>query len=298
MKNGLVDIHFHGQGGLDVMGEDPDDLLRLSLRLARQGVSGFLATFVSSPKAEILAALERVKSVAGREKGAKLLGVHLEGPFLHPERRGAHNPKHLRPPDVREAREWIAAGEGLVKLVTLAPELPGQDAVLRLLVKKGVRVSMGHSRADAAGARRGKRLGATSVTHLFNAMNPLHHRDPGLLGFALGDPDLYTELIADGVHVCDDVSKLVMRLRPAERMILISDGFFLTGLPRGRTATLAGMEVRSLPDGSLRLPDGTLAGGGLTLPAIVDRVARMGVLPRRQVVAMASENPLRMLGLL
>jgi N-acetylglucosamine-6-phosphate deacetylase len=296
MRRGLVDIHFHGQGGLDVMSGDPEDLLRLSLRLGRQGVSGFLATFVSSPKSEILAALERVKSMMGREKGAKILGVHLEGPFLHPERRGAHNPRYLRPPDLREAREWVAAGEGLVRLVTLAPELPGQAELIRFLVKKGVRVTMGHSRADAGQAREGKRLGATSVTHLFNAMNPLHHRDPGLLGFALGDPDLYTELIADGVHVSDAVAALALRLRPPERMILISDGFFLTGLPRGRSAVLGGMKVRSLPDGSLRLPDGTLAGGGLTLPAIVERVIRLGILPASKVVEMASTNPLRMLG--
>jgi N-acetylglucosamine-6-phosphate deacetylase len=128
-------------------------------------------------------------------------------------------------------------------------------------------------------------------------MNPVHHREPGLAGFALGDPDLYTELIADGVHVCDDVARLVLRLRPSDRMILISDGFFLTGLPAGRTVRLGGLKVRSHADGSLRLLDGTLAGGGLTLPAIVDRVIRMGVLPASKVVAMASTNPLRMLGL-
>jgi N-acetylglucosamine-6-phosphate deacetylase len=294
---GLVDVHFHGQGGLDVMGPDPEDLLRLSERVGAQGLAGFLATFISSPRATIVAALERVKRVAGRERGARLLGVHLEGPFLHPERKGAHNPRHLRPPDLDEVREWIAAGEGLVKLVTLAPELPGQREIIRFLDRKGVRVSMGHSRADARQAREGKRWGATSVTHLFNAMNPLHHRDPGLLGFALGDRDLYTELIADGVHVCDAVAALVLRLRPPERMILISDGFFLTGLGRGRSAVLGGMTVKSMPDGSLRLPDGTLAGGNLTLPAIVDRVIKLGVLPAKQVVAMASANPLRMLGL-
>jgi N-acetylglucosamine-6-phosphate deacetylase len=298
MRKGLIDIHFHGQGGLDVMSEDPEDLLKLSVRVGRQGVAGFLATYISSPKADILAALENLKKVQGREKGAKILGAHLEGPFLHPERKGAHNPRHLRLPDLAEVREWVAAGEGLVKLVTLAPELPGMEPVLRFLVKKGVRVSMGHSTADSRQALAGKRMGASSVTHLFNAMNPLHHREPGLLGFALGDPDLYTELIADGVHVSDDVAKLVLRLRPSDKVILISDGFFLTGLKKGKTFGFAGLTVKSMADGSLRLTDGTLAGGNLTIRDIVERVIRLRVCPPADVLAMASTNPLRMLGLL
>ena len=118
MKPFLIDIHIHGQGGLDVMSGNPDDLFKLSLRLHRQGVAGFLPTFVSSPQKEILRNLETIKGVKGKEKGAKILGVHLEGPFLHPDRKGTHNPKHLRPVSLKEAKEWVAAGEGLVKLVT------------------------------------------------------------------------------------------------------------------------------------------------------------------------------------
>ncbi len=279
------------------MSPDPEDLLGLSLRLGRQGVSGFLATFISSPKKEILAALETVKKARGRERGAEILGVHLEGPFLHPARKGAHNPRHLRPPDLREAKEWIAAGEGLVKLVTLAPELPGMREVIRFLTGKGVRVSLGHTTATFEQAREAKRLGASSVTHLFNAMNPIHHRAPGLAGFALLDPDLYTEIIADGVHLSDEVVKLVFRTRPASRIILISDGFFLTGLGKRGAGAFAGLKARAFPDGSLRLLDGTLAGGNATLPAIVERAAKLGVLPRSRVVAMASANPREMLGL-
>jgi N-acetylglucosamine-6-phosphate deacetylase len=135
------------------------------------------------------------------------------------------------------------------------------------------------------------------VTHLFNAMNPVHHRLPGLAGLALVDRDLYTELIADGVHVSDTVVELVFRSRPADRIILISDGFFLTGLKGRGVHTLGGLKVKVFPDGSLRTLDGTLAGGNATLPSIVDRAARLGVLPRSKVVAMASANPLRMLGL-
>ena len=297
MIQGLIDVHFHGQAGFDVMSGDPQDLLALSLHVKKQGVAGFLATFVSSPKEEFIASLETVKRVQGSEKGAKILGVHLEGPFLHPDRKGAHNPRNLRPPDLAEIREWIAAGEGIVKLVTIAPELPGADEAIRFLVKKGVRVSMGHTTATFEQAREAKKLGVRSVTHLFNAMNPLHHRAPGLPGFAMIDDDLYTEIIADGVHLTDDIATLVFRSRPKKKIILISDGFFLTKRQELGDVQLGGMTVRTAPDGSLRLLDGTLAGSNSTLKDIVDRMIRLGVVPKADVVAAATTNPLAMLGL-
>jgi N-acetylglucosamine-6-phosphate deacetylase len=297
MVHGLVDIHFHGQGGFDVMSGDPEDLHGLSERLRPQGVAGFLATLVSSPLGETITAIETLKKVQGGERGAKILGVHLEGPFLHPERKGAHNPRHLRPPDPKEVREWIAAGEGIVKLVTIAPELPGAGAVIKLLLKKGVRVSMGHSSATFEQARAAKKLGVRSVTHLFNAMNPLHHRAPGLPGFALVDDELYTEIIADGVHVSDEMVRLVLRSRPAKKIILISDGLFLTGCATQGIVHLGGLKVRVFPDGSLRLLDGTLAGSNATLRHIVDRLIAMKAAPAKDILAMATTNPLEMLGL-
>jgi N-acetylglucosamine-6-phosphate deacetylase len=297
MIQGLIDVHFHGQAGFDVMSENPEDLLGLSLHLKKQGVAGFLATFVSTPKEEILAALETVKKVQGSEKGAKILGVHLEGPFLHPERKGAHNPRHLRPPDLNEIKEWLAVGEGIVKLITIAPEMPGADEAIRFLVKKGVRVSMGHTTATFEQAAAAKKLGVKSVTHLFNAMNAVHHRTPGLAGFALIDDDLYTEVIADGVHVSDDIVKLVFRSRPKKKIILISDGFFLTKRKELGDVQLGGVTVRTYPDGSLRLLDGTLAGSNSSLQDIVARVLKMGAVPRADVVRMVTTNPLEMLGL-
>jgi N-acetylglucosamine-6-phosphate deacetylase len=297
MTKGLVDIHFHGQAGYDVMSENPEDILGLSLHLKAQGLAGFLATFVSSSKEDFIRSLETVKKIQGREKGAKILGVHLEGPFLHADRKGAHNPKHLRPPDLAEIKEWIAAGEGIVKLVTIAPELPGAHDAVRFLVKKGVRVSMGHSTATFEQAAEAKKVGVRSVTHLFNAMNPLHHRTPGLPGFALVDDDLYTEIIADGVHVSDEIVRLVLRSRPKKKIILISDGLFITKRKDTSDIQLGGLTVRTFPDGSLRLPDGTLAGSNSTLPEIVDRVVTLGVLPKADVLRMATTNPLEMLGL-
>lgn len=294
---GLIDIHIHGQAGLDAMSADRKDLLRLSERLALGGVAGFLPTFISSSKRELLRCIANARWAQGREAGARILGVHLEGPFLNAGRKGTHNARHLRAPDVAEAREWLAAGEGLVRLVTLAPELPGAGRLIRFLVERGVRVSLGHSRAGFAQAASARAWGASSITHLFNAMEPLGHRQPGLAGFGLLDRQIYTELIADGVHVHDAIVRLVLRTRPADRMILVSDNFFLSGLARGSRHRYAGMDVKVEGDGSLRKADGTLAGSGLGLADIVRRVQALGVLPAAAVAAMARENPLRLLGL-
>lgn len=293
--SGLVDVHIHGQAGLDVMSDDPRDVLALSERLGRQGLAGFLPTFLCSSASQIKRSLEVLKRVAGSERGARILGVHLEGPFLHPQRKGTHNPRHIRPVSVAEMREHVAAGEGLVKLVTLAPELAGSRELIRFLLAKGIRVSMGHTTASFTQAREAKRWGVTGVTHLCNAMNSLHHREPGLLGFALLDPDLYTEVIADGVHVSEPVLRLILKLRPANRIVLITDSLFLSRQRGHRRASWRGLTVERFPDGSLRRPDGTLAGSDITLREAVARVARLGV-GHDAAVAMASANPLRWLG--
>jgi len=156
---------------------------------------------------------------------------------------------------------------------------------------------MGHTTATFEQAAAAKKLGVKSVTHLFNAMNGVHHRTPGLSGFALIDDDLYTEVIADGVHVSDDIVKLVFRSRPKKKIILISDGFFLTKRQDQGDVQLGGITVRTYPDGSLRLLDGTLAGSNSTLKDIVDRVIKLGALPKADVVRMVTTNPLEMLGL-
>lgn len=293
--SGLVDVHIHGQAGLDVMSGDPRDLLALSERLGRQGLAGFLPTFLCSSASQIQRSLEVLKRVAGSERGARILGVHLEGPFLHPERKGTHNPRHIRPVSVAEMREHVAAGEGLVKLVTLAPELAGSRELIRFLLGKGIRVSMGHTTASFREAREAKRWGVTGVTHLCNAMNSLHHREPGLLGFALLDPDLYTEVIADGVHVSEPMLRLILKLRPAGRIVLITDSLFLSRQRGLRRSSWRGLTVERFPDGSLRRPDGTLAGSDITLREAVARVAGLGV-GHDAAVAMASANPLRWLG--
>jgi len=292
---GLVDVHIHGQGGFDCMGP-ASDLLDLSILLKRQGVSAFLPTFASAPKTRILRCLETVGSVTGRERGARILGVHLEGPFLNPGKRGAQRSSALRLPSLREAKEWLSAAPGLVKLVTLAPEMPEAVPLIRFLSRRGVRVSLGHSRATLREAREAFRAGAASVTHLFNAMAPLHHREPGLAGWALQEPGVFTEVIADGHHVCSDMLKWILSTRPPEKMILVSDSLpmSLSGLKRGH---LAGKDVHLSRDGTLRTREGALAGSNIRLKDAVERVKKLGVVSARQAEAMASKNPLNMLGI-
>lgn len=292
---GLLDIHIHGQGGHDCMGP-ASDLFALSRLLKRQGVAAFLPTFVSAPKTRLLRSLRTVRSVMGRERGARILGVHLEGPFLDPKTRGAHRLSSLRAPSVPEAREWMSVAPGLVRLVTLAPELPGALPLIRFLTRRGVKVSLGHSACTASQARTAAKAGATSVTHLFNAMGRLHHREPGLAGWALADPDVYTEVIADGHHVSDDMLRVLFASRPAGKVILVSDSIPLSLAP-ARRGSLEGMPVRLASDGTLRTAGGALAGSNIRLKDAVKRVKRLGLVSARQAEAMASDNPRHMLGM-
>jgi len=177
--------------GLDVMSDDPRDLLRCRRCSAARGSRATCRRLVRVRRTDPQQPRDD-QARRGLRAGAKILGVHLEGPFLNPERRGTHNPKHIRPPSLREMREYVAAGEGLIRLSRSRPSCRARE-LIRFLIERGIRVSMGHSTAKLRAGARGEALGVTGVTHLCNAMNALHHREPGLLGFALLDPDLYTK---------------------------------------------------------------------------------------------------------
>lgn len=280
MTKALVDPHLHGYLGHDAQSADPGDLLSLSQVLGREGLGGFYATYVSASRSDLLRSMRAFLRAAGRERGARLLGVHLEGPFLNPLRRGAHPLSALRSPSLREAEEWADLLGPWLKIVTLAPELPGTEKVVRFLVSRGVRVQMGHSTATYAQAKKAKGWGVTGVTHLFNAMGPLDRRSPSLADFALEDPDLTTEIIADGVHVSDSLAAHTLRRRPAGKVVFISDASSASGFPPGHRASFAGGRVVTAPDGSVRRRDGTLASSGLSLPALLERSRKMGVFDR------------------
>ncbi len=290
---GYVDLQVNGFAGVDVMSADRDDLVELSRALLRHGVTSWLPTLITADPARTERAVRRVAGLLDEwrpEHGARPLGVHLEGPFLHPVRLGTHPAEHRRDPSPELMERWLAAGP--VGAVTLAPELPGALPLIRDLTRRGVLVSLGHSDATAAQAHAGFDAGARTVTHLFNAMSPLAHRAPGLPGAALARPDVTVQLVVDGHHLAPDVVRLAWSAA-AGRVVLVTDATAAAARPGG-DHVLAGLPV-SVRDGAVRNADGALAGSALTLDAAVRNACALG-LARDQVLTSVTEAPARLLG--
>jgi N-acetylglucosamine-6-phosphate deacetylase len=244
---GFIELQVNGIGDADVT-SDPASLWRMAERLVAHGVTAFLPTVVSSPPGSVEAALRALAAPPGPADAiATPLGLHVEGPFLSAARRGAHEQRHLRPPDLGELHEWIAGG---ARLITLAPELPGARAAIERIAADGAVAAIGHTDADAATTTTAIDAGARYATHLFNAMPPLHHRTPGAVGALLDDSRVTVGLIADGIHVAPLLLRLAARLAPG-RVSIVSDA---VGKRLGDVA------VEAADAG--RLSDGTLAGGG------------------------------------
>ncbi len=286
---GLLDIQVNGAFG-DDFADPAADLGRICRGLPRFGVTGFVPTVVTSPPATYPAALDHLRRLPGRGE-ARILGSHIEGPYISPRHHGTHDPACLRLPDVREAASWLEAGD--VRWLTLAPELPGALDLIAFLVERGVRVSIGHTDATWQEAAAAQAAGATLATHLFNAMRPLHHRDPGVVGYVLAS-SLVTGVIGDGRHLAFETIRLVAGIKAPDDLVLVTDALAGLGMPPGRHV-LGGREY--LSDGEVgRLPDGTLSGSLLPLNlALRDLVERAG-LPTELAVRMATLNPARAIG--
>ncbi|MFZ6004636.1 MAG: N-acetylglucosamine-6-phosphate deacetylase [Actinomycetota bacterium] len=288
---GFVDLQCNGALGIDLAGE-PERLWELSAQLPRWGVTAWLPTIVTTPLGVVDRAL--VTLAAGPPPGwvgAVPMGLHLEGPFLSPCRKGAHPEALLRTPSLDAIDGWSRA-EG-VALVTLAPELEGAHPVIEELVARGVVVSIGHSDASAAEASSAVDSGATWVTHLFNAMSPLHHREPGVVGAALSDERLRVGMIADGIHVHPSVVKLAQRAL-GERLVLVTDAVAALGMEHGEQA-LGRATVHVGADG-VRLPDGTLAGSNLAMDQAVRNLIAFSGCQREAALHAASTVPAAVLG--
>ncbi|MGB9919448.1 MAG: N-acetylglucosamine-6-phosphate deacetylase [Moorellales bacterium] len=292
---GFIDLHLHGAVGADLMQASVEGLGQVALFLASQGTTGFLATTLSASLEEVTAVCRTVHQTREMASpGARILGLHLEGPYLSPEYAGAHPPPRLRVPKATEVRELLARGTGLIKMVTLAPELNGADDVIEILQSHGVVASAGHSGAGYLQARRARQAGISHVTHLFNAMKPWHHREPGLAGLALTEPGISFELIADGHHLHPAVVDMCLRAA-GDRAVLVSDALPAMGLPGGRYLW-AGREI--LVDGEVaRFSDGRLAGGLLGLNTALRNVSRWLGAPLEEVIPLVTRNPARVLGM-
>lgn len=290
---GFVDLQLNGAVGHDFT-RQPEAMWEVGSGLARFGVTAFLATVIS-PSPELAA-----RSVAAwragpppAHRGAVPIGLHLEGPYIAPARRGAHPEELLRPPSLAETAGWtVAAG---VRLVTVAPELPGAPELISELSGRGVVVSLGHSDADVATARTGIEAGARYATHLFNAMPRLDPRSPGIAGAALVDDRVLVGLIADGVHLDPAVLMLAWRAAGPARISVVSDGIAALGLEGGGTQ-LAGRQL-SVEEGAARLPGGTLAGSICPLDQALRHLRGATGASPAEVVATVTANPARLLGL-
>jgi N-acetylglucosamine-6-phosphate deacetylase len=290
---GFIDVHVHGWGGHDATG-DASALTGMSHALFKRGVTSFLPTAPTLPEAEIPRFAERVRSWMRRAPtgGAEPLGFNLEGPFLAPARKGAHDPALLRTPADLDPAIVDATLDGL-RVMTVAPELPGALDLIARLAALGVAASLGHSAATLEEARAGYRAGARTTTHLFNAMTGVDHRLPGLAVAALDDDEAYVELIADGNHVHPALWPIIARTKPADRLVLVSDALPLAGMGDGRV-TIGGLDVEVVGGRATLLGTTTLAGSVIALDTAVRNLAREG-LPLHAAVAAASANPAALL---
>lgn len=291
---GFVDLHVHGWGGHDATG-DAQALSGMARALLRHGVTSFLPTAPSLPEAELPRFADRVRSwiPAAPDDGAQPLGFNLEGPFLAPSRKGAHDPAVLLTPAHLAADAIAPLLDGL-RVITIAPELPGALALIERLSALGIAVSMGHSASTLDEARAGYLAGGRTTTHLFNAMTGLDHRAPGLAVAALTDDHVYVELIADGHHVHPAVWPIITRTKPADRLILVSDALSLAGMGDGRTS-IGGLEVEVRNGRCTLVGSETLAGSVIALDTAVRNVVREGT-PLVAAVAAGSSNPAALLG--
>ena len=296
---GFFDVHIHGGVNCDVMRGTASEMKQLETFLARHGVTSYFPTTVTASLDVTLSALERLAdAIEGAEKNgggrAQPLGIHLEGPFLSHAKRGVHPPEDLMQPSLGAFDKLWQAARGHVRMITIAPELDGAEELISEASRRGVCVSLGHSDADLEETRRGIRAGARHATHTFNAMRPLDHRAPGILGEVLTNKQLSADVIADGIHVDRAVVDLLFRAKGIEKFVLITDAISATGMPDGRYM-LGTLEVE-VKDGRC-VRNGTLAGSALTMDRAVRNVMQFAKLDLQQAVRAASMNPAQAAGM-
>jgi N-acetylglucosamine-6-phosphate deacetylase len=280
-KQYLIDLHVHGADEQDTRTRRQDDILRIAVKHSERGTAAILpAVYPGSIEAmrENMNAIRR--AMEARRQGSVILGIYLEGPFLNPERAGSLDRTCFADPSVEMLSRLVDGFEDIIKIITIAPELPGALKVIEICREKGFLVHMGHSDASFEQAEEGKRAGATGITHVFNAMRGFHHRDPGLAGFGLMDEDIHLEVIADLAHLHPQSLKMLFEMKSPDKIILISDAVKGPGWGTG----------------AVRGPGGTLLGSGIALADAMKNLIALGVPPDR-ALQFASDNPSKYLGL-
>jgi N-acetylglucosamine-6-phosphate deacetylase len=298
---GFVDVHIHGAGGHDVMEATPTALDCITSTVARHGTTSILATTVTASVDETCKSLQGIAQyIRSHEQqentglAAEILGIHLEGPFISKARRGVHPPDAIARPSVEILDKFRAASDGLIRILTVAPEIPGALKLITAAVANGIVVAIGHTDADYEQTRAAIQAGARHAVHFYNAMRPFSHRDPGVIGAILTDPDVTAEIIADGVHVSGPAIQVLLGTKGFDTVLLASDGTAATGMPDGKFR-LGNFEV-TVKDGVCRNSEGNLAGSTLTLDRALRYIVALGV-PLIDALRMATILPARRLGL-
>ena len=290
---GFIDTHIHGAAGTRICTPEFDPE-KITVYEASQGVTAIAITSSSTKTDAVYENYEMLARCHKNLKGAKIAAIHAEGPFLNPKYKGAMNPENIIAPDTEILDKMVEKSGGLLKLITIAPEREGAPDFIKYAVSKGLTVSMGHTDAKYAEAEAGAKMGATQVTHTFNAMRPLNHREPGILGYALTDDSITCEMICDHVHLHPAALMLIYKIKGADRINIISDSGHAAG------ANITQFEVdgimRYIKDGVIRLEDGTIAGSAMSMHAGIKNLLNAGI-SLGDVSKMASFNPARTLKL-
>src|SRR5712691_1613224 len=293
---GLIDTHVHGSHGDDVMLDGTEGIRRISAAQLRYGTTAYLPSTISARPDDLLRAVAACREAARSPgRGAEIVGIHIEGPFINRQKKGAQPAEGIRDPDADECRRLLDAADGLLRVMTLAPELPGALDLIRLLRRERVIASLGHSEADYDTTLAAIDAGATHATHLFNAMPPLHHRAPGLAAACLSEPEIQAEVIADGIHLAPEVVRLAVRAKGPERVILITDAMAAVGRPDGvymlgKNRVIVRGDVCLLEDGV------TIASSMLTMNLAVRNAQRFAAVPLTDAVRMATLVPAQVCG--
>lgn len=291
MSPGFVDVHIHGAGGHDTMDGTFEAINEISKTIVKYGTTSFTPTTMTVSVDAIRKSMEIIKEAKENgTDGALVLGAHLEGPFISPSAIGAQNPNYLIPPTIENFKAMVGDAEDAVVSITIAPEVPGAKELIKELSKKGIVCSMGHTKATYEEAMDGIKCGCSHSTHLFNAMTPFTHREPGVVG-AIFDSNITTETISDGIHVSYPSLRISYNQKTTDKVLLVTDAMMACAMPDGMYA-LGGQDV-VVKDGAARLLSGSLAGSVLTLDKAIKNVYKNVGLPLHDAVKMATFNGAR-----
>ena len=289
---GFVDTHIHGIGGYGTEDHSVESILKMSEILPQYGVSSFIPTLYSEKKENLIKGIKAIVNAMGKEQGAKILGLHLEGPFISPDRLGVQSPSSLSPVNLKLMDELWAASEGKIINMTVAPELKGMRELALNCISKGIVLQAGHTNATYEQMIEGMQARIMHVTHLFNAMSRMHHRDPGAVGTVFIHPELSCEVIADGIHINPNIIKFLLRCKPIDKLVLVTDA--LKPTKQKHLPLLANGEEVYLDKCFYRKSDNVIAGSALTMLDGVKNLVKFG-LTLEQAVQMASTNPARIM---